>query len=118
MKRVLTHTTVPGGNRIFAQRPGSSVLGFLMTTSSTTVTRSPRFRCVTISLLISAWPRTLTFFSFATAGPGAIAGVDLGVLVEVLSLALSLSAALAFVDGVAFFSIFFFLVSVFLGSTG
>src|SRR5262245_30005564 len=70
MKCALTHTPASAGRVILAQRSGSSVLGFLRVTSSRTVTRSPRFKWTTISLLMAACPRTLTFFSRATAGPG------------------------------------------------
>src|SRR6266542_3007919 len=70
MKWGLTHTTDPAGKATLAQAAGSSGLGFFSVTSSNTVTRSPFLRWVTISLLMAAWPRTLTFFSLGTAGPG------------------------------------------------
>ena len=72
MKCALTQTADPAGSATFAQVAGSSVFGFLRVTASRTVTRSPCLSRVTISLLIAAWPRTFTFFSLATAGPGLI----------------------------------------------
>src|SRR6185503_18817957 len=68
---LLTQTDVPAGSAICAQRGGSSVLGREMMTSLMTVTFSPAFNRVTISLLIWAFARTVTVprtFSLTTAG--------------------------------------------------
>src|SRR5580692_9603506 len=56
------------GNAMRAHLAGSSVLGCLSVTISRTVTTSPLFKWPTTSLLIWAWPRTLTSFLMASAG--------------------------------------------------
>src|SRR4051812_40456732 len=58
------------------QRAGSSCFGFLIVISSRMVIGSPFFRCVTISLFIVAWPRTLTLFCLAAPGSGCSTGSD------------------------------------------
>src|SRR5881396_383234 len=69
MKEALTHTAALVGSAILAHLAGSSVLGFLSVTSSSTFTWSPFFRRTMTSLLMAAWPRTFTLGCVTTAGP-------------------------------------------------
>src|SRR5207248_3794543 len=70
MKLPFTQTVALVGSATLAHLAGSSVLGFFNVISSSTVTRSPFFKRTMTSLLIAAWPRTLTFGWVAMAGPG------------------------------------------------
>src|SRR6266540_1904755 len=64
-----TQTAADGGSEILYHLSGSFGFCFVVI-SSRTVTLSPFFKCETTSLLIRAWPRTLTFFWETTAGSG------------------------------------------------
>src|ERR1043166_5929367 len=65
-----TQTCACAGKLIFAHCDGSSALGLARTICSMTVTVSPWFKRLTISLLSRAWPRTLTLLPVMVAGPG------------------------------------------------
>src|SRR5688500_11004600 len=88
MKEACAQRVALVGNEILAHLAGSCCFGFLRVTSSSTLTRSPRVRRATISLLMAALPRTLTLFCRTTAGPGPVmgSGDTAGAVARVLAL--------------------------------
>src|ERR1035437_10080743 len=66
----LIQTCVLEERAIFAHCAGSSALCLSKLIWPKTVTASPLTRCATTSPLRPAWPRTLTFLTATSAGPG------------------------------------------------
>src|SRR5688572_16303207 len=94
MNSAWTHAALFVGSAIFAQRAGSSAFGFLIVTSSITVTCWSFCNLLTTSLLIAALPRTFTLFWRTTAGPGVMGNAG--------SMVADLDADLLGVAGLAF----------------